>query len=121
MKSTPASLAHVDAERHLLTSDIRPRMAKADLRKAEDDAWKAGVGRAIERTKGLSGLTLKEFADAVQRDERQVARWISGAERPQVDAIFAVASLRQHLIVALAELAGAGVEVETTVRIRRTA
>lgn len=96
-------------------------MAKADLRKADDAAWKVNVGRAIERVKGLSGLTLKEFADAVQRDERQVARWISGAERPQVDAILAAESLRQPLIIALAELAGAGVDVETTVRIRRRA
>lgn len=95
-------------------------MAKADLRKAEvDDAvWRAAVGRVIERAKELSGLTLKQFADAVQRDERQVARWFAASERPQFDAIFAVEALRQPLIQALAELAG-NVVVETVIRMRR--
>lgn len=106
--------------RHLLTSEsTRPRMAKADLRKAEADEWKANVGRAIQRAYLLCGWTLKEFADKVKRDERQLARWISGEERPQLDTLFAVVALRQALIIALAELAGAGVEVETTVRVIR--
>lgn len=103
----------------LLRSEMRPRMAKADLRKAEAGEWKANVGRAIQRAYLLCGWTLKEFADQVKRDERQLARWISGAERPQFDTLFAVVALRQALIIALAELAGAGVEVETTVRVVR--
>jgi len=94
-------------------------MAKADLRKPE--TWKTEVGGAIERTRLLAGLSLKEFADRIGRDERQIARWISGTERPQLDALFAVDALRQPLVIALAELAGTGVEVETTVRIRRHA
>ncbi len=96
-------------------------MAKADIRKAETEQWKAHIGGAIQRAMSLAGWSLKEFADRVGRDERQVARWISGAERPQLDTLFAVDGLRQPLIVALAELAGQGVEVETTVRIRRIA
>jgi transcriptional regulator with XRE-family HTH domain len=97
-------------------------MAKADLRKAEidDSAWKVAVGRVIERAKELSGLSLKEFADVVRRDERQIARWFNASERPQFDAIFAVEALRQPLIQALAELAG-NVVVETVVRMRRRA
>jgi DNA-binding transcriptional regulator YiaG len=105
------------AARHLPLSDIRPRMAKADLRKAEVDDWRAAIGRAIERTRTLSQMSLKEFADAVQRDERQVARWITGAERPQFDAIFGVEGLRAPLVIALAEMSQ-DVEVITEIRVR---
>lgn len=109
-----------DGARHLLTSEIRPQMAKADLRKTEmdDEQWRVEVGRAIERTRTLSGLSLKEFADAVGRDERQVGRWIAAKERPQLDAIFASPNKRigQSLVVAIAEIAG--VIVETLVRVR---
>jgi hypothetical protein len=95
-------------------------MAKADVRKADDEAWKVAVGRVIERAKELSGMNLQQFAAAIHRDERQVARWFTAAERPQFDAIFAVETLRQPLIQALAELAG-NVIVETVVRMRRRA
>lgn len=106
------------SSRHRLLPEIEhPRMAKADLRKTDID-WKAQIGKAIERVQGT--LTLKEFADAIGRDERQVARWITGAERPQFDAIFAVDRFQGPLVSALAELAR-GVEVETTITIRRTA
>jgi ribosome-binding protein aMBF1 (putative translation factor) len=101
-----------------LTGETRPRMAKANLRKPEPDAWRARVGSAVERTRTLSGLSLKEFADAIGRDERQVARWITAVERPQVDAIFAVESLRGVLVISLAELAH-DIEVITEIRIRR--
>src|SRR5690242_5413272 len=94
------------------------RMAKADLRKTED--WRAAIGRAIERARTLSQLSLKELADLVGRDERQVARWIGGTERPQLDAIFAVPQLRGPLVIALAELSGS-VDVVTTISIRRIA
>lgn len=94
-------------------------MAKADLRKAEMDPWRARVGQAMERLKQRSGLSLKEFADAVGRDERQVGRWFDGSEHPQIAAICAVEPLRQLLIIVLAELAGDAVEIETVVRVRR--
>ncbi len=96
-------------------------MAKADLRNAETEQWRERLGSAIQRVMHLRGWSLKEFAAAVERDERQCSRWIDGRERPQFDAVFAVESLRQLLIIALAEIAGAGVEMETTVRIRRSA
>jgi DNA-binding transcriptional regulator YiaG len=104
--------------RHLLKSEIRPTMAKADLRKAETAMWREAIGKAIERTRTLSGLQLQEFASAVARDERQVARWISGVERPQLDAILAAPGLGKHFIQALAELSG-DVVIETVVRMRR--
>jgi len=92
-------------------------MARADLRKTETGEWRTAIGRAIDRVKGQRSL--KEFAGLVLREERQVGRWITGEERPQFDALFAVESLRQPLVIALAELAGDGVEIETTVRVRR--
>jgi len=91
-------------------------MAKASLRKTENDGW-VWLGIAVERARSLCGLSLKEFADAVGRDERQVARWITGAERTQADAIFAVLKLRRAFVIALAEQAGEGVHVSTEIRI----
>lgn len=99
----------------------QPRMAKADLRKPETEASRRLVGRALLRACQLRGWNLNEFADAVQRDPRQCARWFEGTERAQFDAIFAVESLRQPVVVAFAEIAGEGVEVETVVRVRRIA
>lgn len=104
---------------HLLRSEIPSRMAKADLRKAEMDVWRVSIGRAVERARLLLGWSLKELAEAVGRDERQVARWIAGTERPQLDALFSVVTLRAALVQALAELAGNGVEVTTHITVRR--
>ena len=112
-------LANGDSARHLLRSEIPTRMAKADLRKAEN-GWIEN-GRAIERTRELSGLSLKEFADVVGRDERQVKRWETAAERPQIETVFAVPVLRQSLVIALAEQAGVGVKVTTHIEIARVA
>jgi hypothetical protein len=96
-------------------------MAKATLRNAEHDDWMP-LGRAVERTRQLCGLSLKEFAHAVQRNPRQVARWILARERTQVDAIFAVSRFRKSFIEALAEEAsGQGVVVTTRIEITRSA
>lgn len=98
-------------------------MAKAglpDLRKAEmDEIWRAQVGKAVERMRRAAGLTLQEFAAAVQRDERQVARWESGKEHAQIAAIVAVEALRAFLVIALAEMVQDRVEVITEIRVKR--
>lgn len=115
-----ATLPKPDGLKARLLAEIE---AKSGIRKAdlpEKGGWRLRVGQAIERTRQLSGLLLKEFAAAIGRDERQVARWISGEERPQLDAIFAVPELRQFLIIALAEKVG-GVDITTQIQIRRTA
>jgi hypothetical protein len=106
-------LAHLSSPN---IGDVRPRMAKANLPKAENRAEWALIGKAIERTMGA--LSLKEFADRIDRDERQVGRWIEGKERPQVDAVFAIAAFRAPLVIALAELAE-DVSIETTITVRR--
>ena len=97
----------------------KPVMAKASLNSA--DAWMEQVGAALQRAISLRGWSLKEFSGAVGRDERQCSRWIKGKERAQFDVLFSVEELRQPLVIALAELAGQAVEVETTIRVRRTA
>lgn len=99
----------------------KPRMAKVDLRKAERDTWKTDAGRTVDRARKLLGWSLKEFAVAVNRDERQCARWFDGSERPQLDAIFAVSALRRVFLIACAEEAGDGVLVSTTITITRRA
>jgi transcriptional regulator with XRE-family HTH domain len=96
-------------------------MAKSTLRKAENETSWLVIGQAIDRARTACQLSVKEFASAVQRDERQVARWFNGSERPQVDAVYAVECFRQPLIVALAERAGVGVEVTTAITMRRIA
>jgi DNA-binding transcriptional regulator YiaG len=106
---------------HVLRSDRRPTMAKASLpeiRKTDLTDWREGIGRAIRKVRG--DRSLKEFAVLIDRDDRTIARWEEGKERPQLDAIFAVKDLRGPLVLALAELSET-VEIETTLRIRRTA
>lgn len=94
-------------------------MAKA-VHKVETD-WREQLGASVSRCFALAGLSQKEAAALIGRDTAQIARWVNGQERPQFDAIFAVAQLRQPLVVALAELGGAGVEVTTSITIRRSA
>lgn len=117
----PATVQQSRASAHPVLPEMRPSPAKADLRKADVDGWRERVGRAIERVQQQSGLSLKEFAAAVARDERQVSRWFLGTEHPQLAAIFAVERLRQPLLIVLAELAGDRVEITTEIKIRRQA
>lgn len=115
-----SSVAEVESPRQRELPEKAEQMARAHLRKAEKVTdWREQVGKAIERTRALGGLSLKEFAAAVGRDTRQVSRWETGCENPQLHTIFAVKALRQLFVLALAEVAGEGIEIETTVRIRR--
>ncbi len=95
--------------------------AKANLQLPESEPdmdLKPLIGRAIQRAVALVGWSNKEAAAKVGTNDSQFGKWISGAERPQFDRLFAVDELRQPLVIALAEIAGS--DVETTVRIRRT-
>jgi ribosome-binding protein aMBF1 (putative translation factor) len=116
-----SSIARNAAARQRELPEKARAMATAALRKAENVDFREQIGRAIFRTRMLSGLSLKEFAAAVDRDERQVARWEKGEENPQLHLIFADPTLRRPLIIALAELVEDGVEVTTHITIRKTA
>lgn len=112
-----SSVVERPSSAHREITEIRPsRMAKADLRKADA---RVQIGRVIRRAAELAGLTrLQQLAAAVHRDERQVARWMDGTERPHFDALIDVEELQQPLVIAFAELTPR-VEIETIVRVRR--
>jgi transcriptional regulator with XRE-family HTH domain len=95
-------------------------MAKADIRKPDTAAYYAAIGGCIEEVRRVSGLTLKEFAAEIGKDERQVKRQIEGGDRPQLEAVFAIERFRGPLVIALAKLA-ADVDVVTEIRVRRSA
>jgi hypothetical protein len=118
---------HVDPQDRL--PDMASRMAKADVhsgvRKTDIDQqmldYRLKVGRAIAVVVKRVG-SLKEFAALIDRDEREVARWISAERRPHLDAVFAVPILRRPMVIALAaELASDCVEIETVIRVRMVA
>lgn len=107
----------------VLRSDLKPRMAKvalAEVRKTdhEADLWQSLVGEAVKTVQLWAGLSLKEFADRLGKNERQVARWISGEDHAQFGAIFAVPEFRALAVLALAQIAKENVEVIHEVRIR---
>lgn len=117
------------AERRTDTQRALPEtpcvMAKADLRKAETVDYRARIAALVACVTGH--LLLKELQQRIERatgrtiDERQLKRWQSGEERPQFDALIAVEEFRQPILLGFAEIAGAGVEIETVVRVRRIA
>lgn len=109
--------------RPVMSSDrmSRPRMAKAEIRKTDQDTWRSDIGQAVRVMRMGRGLTLKEFAAQVERDERTCSRWETGEERPQLDAIFAVQAFRLPMVLALAkaaEEAGDAIVTETLIRVR---
>lgn len=112
----PTTMHDSDLSRHRLLSDVAAKPVKAHIRKA-DERWMRAVGRVVREVRGA--LSLKEFAAAIDRDERQVARWEEAIERPHLDAIFAIERFRQPLVIGLAGLPGSGIEIETTLRARR--
>lgn len=95
-------------------------MLKADVRNPDID-WVSVIGQAIQRAVKDAGLSNKEAAALAGVDDAEFGKWLSGGRRPQFDRLFSVASLRQPLVIAIAQLAGEGVEVTTHIQIRRSA
>lgn len=117
------TLAQPNLPTPLLVTEKPSRMAKVaagGIRKAETEAYYASLGRCIAEVQHAFGLTLKEFAGELDKDERQVQRQMEGKERPQLEAVFAVERFRGPLVIALARLS-ADVDVVTEIRVRRTA
>jgi hypothetical protein len=119
------SLAAATPRRHLLPSEIGgSRTAKAelpDLRIAENRDYRAVSGQCLDKARLALGWNLDELADHLgRRDPRQIARWISGAERVQLDAVIAVAPLLDAFVIALASLSPR-IETVTEIRVRRFA
>ena len=97
-------------------------MAKVDLRKAEErEARRALLGGVLATALVLLRKTrLKEQADFLQRDPRQVARWFNGSEAVPWEEILAIRALQFPLMQALLESCQADlVEVRTVITARQ--
>jgi len=107
---------------HPVSPDIgRPRMAKAHVRIPDTPTapdWMRAVGAAIARAVQFVGWSHKEAAARVGVDDAEFGKWLNGTRRPQFDRLFAVAALREPLLLALSGLV-TGVEVVTEIRLRR--
>lgn len=116
-----ASVPKSDRPRQRVIPEIDREMLKADLRKADSaDALKE-IGECLDFARRAAGWTLKELAGAVQRDERQVQRWMDGKENTNIAAVFAVERLRQPFVIALARLSDCFDEEPMTLKARKRA
>jgi hypothetical protein len=88
------------------------------LRVADVNPHYAKLGACMAEVQRFLGLSLKEFAFCLKKNERQVARQMLGKERPQLEAVLAVDRFQGPLVIALARIAQ-GVEVETVLHVRR--
>src|SRR5687767_1965757 len=86
----------------LLVTEKAGRMAKADLRKSENDPYYAQLGNCLREVQHAFGLTLQEFSAELGKNESQVRRQMEGKERPQIEAVFAVQRFQGPLVIALA-------------------
>lgn len=101
--------------RHRVISETRPKMLKADLRKAENGELKA-LGACLFRARSWLGWTLEQLAAELKRDARQVARWERGEERTQVDVVMGVPDLQQPFAAQLSKWSGAEVYMRADFR-----
>jgi ribosome-binding protein aMBF1 (putative translation factor) len=94
-------------------------MAKAEVRKAENDEIQADIGGCLDYARRDAGWTLEQLAAELGRDPRQIRRWIANEETVQTHVVWKVRALRQPFVIALAKLAECSIEV--VIRARRTA
>lgn len=99
--------------------NVTCRPAKADLKTIEM-VWRQRVGSALGAAFRAAGLSQKEVAAACERNQAQVARWVSGVENPPVAALLAIDVLRAPIVIAFAGLSQ-DIEITTTLSIRRPA
>lgn len=104
----------------LLLSDVTGKMAKASIRKTDTEGLYQALGAAMCEVMRAMGLSLKEFACELGKDERQIHRQMEGKDRPQLEAVFAIERYRGPMLIALARLS-ADVDVVTEIRVRRSA
>lgn len=114
------SMAETPPRRHRVNGEIPRRMAKAVLPSGENGpAFQLEIGRCLDDARRRLDWSVDRLAQEPGKDSKQVARWMRGEERTQVDAVFAVAALRVPFVICLARLAQ--MQVEETVTIRRMA
>lgn len=108
------------ASPHPVLPDVRTRMARADVRSPDID-WMAEIGAAIQQAVRDAKWSNKEAAARAKVDDAEFGKWLNGTRRPQFDKLLAVPELRKPLVIAIAKLAGDGIEIETSIRIRSVA
>ena len=99
--------------------DVRGRMAKADLKKVEEQA-RAAFGRVLRTAVAISGMSDKEACvelGAVTEDDpisaAQFSRWLAGTETAQLWRWYLSRKLRTALRTA--EALDAGLRVRTVI------
>lgn len=98
---TKGSNALMDAHPQRL-EDVRPAMAKADLKKVEQQQREAH-GRVLARAIQLAKLSQKEAADLLGTDESTLSRWLAAKESQQTWRFQQHPTLGPALLVAQAE------------------
>lgn len=101
---------------HRVNGESPKRMVRADLPKRENDDLQAHIGSCLDDARRALGWTVDRLARELGKDDKQIARWMRGEERTQVDVVFNVPQLRQPFVIALAKLARC--EVITEIRVR---
>lgn len=119
----PSTLANPGEHGPLVSSAIRPRMAKVHSSArgipAIDPMWKV-LAECIDEVRCDFRLTVDQFAHEIQRDARQVGKWLNASERPQIETVFAVERFQQSLVLALARRVRS-IEITTQLTARRSA
>lgn len=106
-------------------SSVHPKMLAApsegDRKPLAESDWRRHIGRTIERALELAHLTKQGISDDMgYSDQSAISRWMSATERPHFDKLFAVDGFYDAWVIACAE-ANPRIEVETTIRLKRSA
>ena len=115
-----SSLAQPSLPTPLLCAEKRAKTAKASLPKQEKNPLWVKHGAAMREMQHSLQMTLEEFAYVLQKDVRQVGRWMDGIERPQIESVLAIERFEGPMLIALAKRMK-GIDVDTVVHIRRIA
>lgn len=116
-KDSSAALAEGHPQR---LEDVRPRMAKATVKKLGDG--REAHGKVLARAIQIAGLSQKEAADALETDPSTLNRWIQAKEPQQTWRFEQHAVIGGAYLEALAEKRAqedSGVVVVTNISIRR--
>lgn len=62
----------------------------------------AVIAACLDEVRRDAGLNVDEFAGLLDRDARQVGKWLNATERPQFETVFAIERFQQPLLLALA-------------------
>lgn len=98
--------------------DVRPRTAKASIKKVDEHDSRAKFGAILRRAVELAGLVEKDAADRLGADRAQFSRWLSGKENAMVWKFHADDLLGPALIAAQAEVTP-GAVIRTVIELER--